>query len=62
MVELLHVNKIKVCIVVKTAPQFNMIKGKGGLINGKISWIIISFDKDKIDILLLNKNIIKYNL
>ena len=35
-----------------------MIKEKGELINGNISWIMISFDNDKINILLVNKCII----
>ena len=33
----------KVYGVVNIAPKFGMIKGNGGLINKKISWIIISF-------------------
>ena len=32
-----------------------MIKAKGELINRNISWIMISFDNDKINILLVNK-------
>ena len=43
---------LNVYIIVKIAPKFRMIKGKEGLINGKISWIIISFDNDKTSILL----------
>ena len=49
----------KVYGVVKTAPKFRMIKEKGELINRKISWIIISFDNDKINILLVNKCVIQ---
>jgi len=36
-----------------------MIKAKGELINRNISWIMISFDNDKINILLVNKYIIQ---
>ena len=41
--------------------KFGMIKAKGELINRNISWIMISFDNDKINILLVNKLIKKYN-
>ena len=53
---------LNVYIIVKIAPKFRMIKGKEGLINGKISWIIISFDNDKTSILLTNKPIIEQSL
>ena len=36
-----------------------MIKEKGELIKLKISWIMISFDNDKINILLVNKYMIQ---
>ena len=36
-----------------------MIKEKGELINRKLSWIMISFDNDKINILLVNKYMIQ---
>ena len=42
------------CDTVKIAPKFEMIKIKGGLINRKISWIMISLDNDKTDIILVN--------
>ena len=46
---------MKVYGVVKTVPKFRMIKEKGELINRKISWIMVSFDNDKISIILVNK-------
>ena len=36
-----------------------MIKEKGELMNRKISWIIISFDIDNINILLVSKYVIQ---
>lgn len=49
----------KVYGVVKVAPKFTMIKEKAEVINRKISWIMISFDSDKINILLVNKCVIQ---
>ncbi len=50
---------IKVYRREKTATKKTTRKKKAELINRNISWIMISFDNDKINILLVNKCIIQ---
>ena len=52
----------KLYIVVKTAPRFRPIIVNGLLINNEEIWIIVSFDNDKINILLINKGMISIKI